>query len=90
MNLLESFLKGMQVIHGSQTFDSENLVTVSLHGKHQAGPDWFSVEQNRTRAAHAVLAADVCAGQAKLMAQEIAEQQTRLHGSFVLSAVNGN
>ena len=86
----ERFLQGMQVVWSSQSLDSEDLVSVSLHGEHQARADRLSIEQDRARSAHAVLAADVCAGQAKVVAQEIAQQQTRLDGPLVLRAVDGD
>jgi hypothetical protein len=37
-----------------------------------------------------MLAADVGAGQAQVMAQEIAQQQARLDGAFVLRAIDGD
>jgi hypothetical protein len=86
----EGFLKGMQVIHGSQSFDCENLMAVGLHSKHQAGPDRFSIKQNGASATYTVLAADVRASQAKLMAQEIAQQQARLDGALVLGAIDSD
>jgi riboflavin synthase alpha subunit len=36
-----------------------------------------------------VFAADVCSGQTKVMAQEIAQQQTRLNGTFITGTIDG-
>jgi hypothetical protein len=80
----------MQVLWRAQRFDRQDVVSVRLHGEHQAGADRLSIEQDRARAAYAMLTADVCAGQAKLVAQEIAQQQAWLDGAFVWSAINGN
>jgi hypothetical protein len=90
VGLSERFLKGMQVIHRPQPFDGLNLVAVRLHGKHQAGADCLSIEDDGARATHAVLATDVRAGQAKFVTQEIAQQQTRLDGTPVLGAIYSN
>jgi hypothetical protein len=61
---------------------------VGLNGENQARAGWVTIEQNSASAAHAVLAADVGAGQAEIMAQEIAQQQTRLHLSLVCFAID--
>ncbi len=90
VGLPEGLLQRMQVIHGPQSLDGENLVAIGLHGEHQAGADRLSVEQDGARAAHAVLAADVRAGQTQLVAQEVAQQQARLDGPFILGAVDGD
>jgi hypothetical protein len=90
MGIPKCFLKGMQVIHSSQPFDSENLVAFSLHSKHQARADGLPIKDDRARATHAVLTADMRSSQTKLVAQEIAQQQTWLNGTFVASAVHGD
>ena len=53
-------------------------MSVGLHREHQAGAHRLAVEEDRAGAADAVLAADVRAGQAELVAQEVAQQQARL------------
>ena len=72
-------------VRTGEALDGLNLVTVGLHGEHDAGARRLAVEQNRARAAHAVLAADVRAGEAEVLAQEIAEQEPRLDAAFVSS-----
>jgi hypothetical protein len=54
-------------------------VTVGLHGVHQAGTHRLAVEQDRAGPAHAVLAADVRAGQTQLVAQPVHQRQAGLH-----------
>ena len=60
----------------------------SLHGEHQAGAHAVAVDQHRAGAAHAVLAADMRAGEPERVAQEIGEQQARLDRSLVGRAVD--
>ena len=49
-----------------------------LHREHQAGARAAAVDQHRAGAAHAVLAAEMRAGEAELVAQEIGERQPGL------------
>src|SRR3954469_19757825 len=48
-----------------ETFHRGHAMTVGLHGEHEARAHRLAVEKHRARAADAVLAADVRAGQAK-------------------------
>ena len=48
-----------------------------------------AIEQDRAGAAHAVLAADMGAGQPQFVAQEIAEQQPRFDTALIGGAVDG-
>src|SRR5262245_19502813 len=54
------FERGLKRIERSvrrgETFDRVNLVAVRLDGEHDAGPRRLAVEENRARAADAVLA----------------------------------
>ena len=52
---------------------------VHLRREHEAGANGGAVDPDRAGAADAVLAADVRAPQPQLMAQEVREQQPRLH-----------
>ena len=49
-----------------------------LHGEHQARAHWLAVQLHGARAAHAVLAPEVRAREARVVADEVAEQQARL------------
>jgi hypothetical protein len=78
----EPALKGVafvkRLLHGverrsipGQSFDGRHLMAFGLHSEHQAGTHGRTVEQNRAAAAHTVLAADVRAGQAQVMAEVV-------------------
>ena len=55
-----------------------HLGAVALHRKHEAAAHHGAVEQHRAGAAHALLAADMAAGQAEIVAQEIDQRLARL------------
>ena len=59
-----------------------------LHREDQAGAHRLAVDQHGAGAADAVLAADVGAGEAKLMAQAVGERQARLDIDADLLAVD--
>ena len=59
-----------------------------LYGQQQAGADGLPVELHRAGAADAVLAADVGAGQPRLVADEVGEEQAGLDRALVGDAVD--
>ena len=61
-----------------QALDRAQLAAVDLDGEHQARAHRDAVELDRAGAADPVLAADVRARQAELVAQEVAQKQARL------------
>jgi hypothetical protein len=61
-----------------QSFDGQNRRAVCLHGEKQAGTGGLAVKKNRTTAAYSLLAAQMSAGETKLIAQEISQRHTRL------------
>ena len=65
------------------------LVAVRLHRQHQAGARRAAVEQDGAGAADAVLAAEMGAGQAELVAQEIGERHPHFDLFLVALAVDG-
>jgi hypothetical protein len=72
VTLVKSLLHGMQ--RGSicgEAFDRSYLVAFALDGEHEARTHRRAVEQNRAASANPVLAADVRAGQAEVMAQVV-------------------
>jgi hypothetical protein len=73
---------------GRETLDRLNLMTVGLDGQHDARPHRLSVEEDRARAADAMLAADVRAGQLEILAQKIAQEQPWLDVGFAVAAVD--
>src|SRR5207302_5110212 len=79
-----------EIVDRAGALDSLNLAAVGLCREHQAGAGAVSVEQHGAGAAHTMLAADMGAGEAERMAQEVAEQQPRLDLAPVADAINGD
>ena len=61
-----------------ERLDGRHRGPVGLHGEQAAAAHRDAVEEHRARAADAVLAADVRAGQAQPVAKEVGEEQSRL------------
>src|SRR5260370_36164001 len=59
-----------------------------MHRQHRAGLDRLAVEQHRAGAAVRGVATDVGAGQAQHLAQEMDQQQARLHLGLALGALH--
>ena len=62
------------VVVARQALDGGHLVPVDLDGEHQARAHRVAVDQHRARAADAVLAADVRAGQPEVVPQRVGQQ----------------
>ena len=62
---------------------------LGLYGEKQAGAHRLAVEQHGAGTAHAVLAAHMGAGETQLVAEEVAQEETRFRRSVVMSAVDG-
>jgi hypothetical protein len=60
----------VQLAPGGEPFDRQHLVPVDLRGQDQAGVYRLSIQQNRARAALALAAPVLGAGQAQVLAQE--------------------
>jgi hypothetical protein len=58
------------------------------HCEHQARAHRAAVDQHRARAAHAVLAADVRAGQPDVVAERVGQQSSGGYGDVVRDAVD--
>src|SRR5204862_2405445 len=87
----EGLLQRMELLRsGRLPFDGGEGMAVRLHGEHDARAHRLAVEEHRAGAAHAVLAADVSAGQVQLVAQEVREQQAGLDLALVGAAVDGD
>src|SRR5213596_75823 len=71
-----------------QPLDRRDVVPIRLDGEHQAGAHRLAVQQHGTGAAHAVLASNVRAGETQLVAQEVGEEQPRLHRALMAYAVD--
>ena len=61
--------------------DGLDLRAVALHRKRQAAAHDHAVDAHRAGAAHAVLAADMAAGKAQRLAQEVDQRHARLDAS---------
>ena len=79
MSGAKSFLERVQFTIGRrQALNGAYVVTIGLHGQHDARACGLTVEQDRARTAHPVLAPDVRAGETEILANEVAEEQARL------------
>src|SRR2546423_6452258 len=92
VSLAERGLKRMQRVARavSRALHGPALGAVRRDGKQNAEAHRLAVQQHRTGAAHAVLAPDVRAGETQLVAQEVGEEQPRLHRTLVARAVDGD
>ena len=88
--LVEGLLDGMQVFEAvnGEALDREEIMAIRLHREHQAGAHGLAVEQDGASAAHAVLAADVGAGQAEVLADEVAQKQPGFDRPLVGCAID--
>ena len=76
-----------RAVGGGEQFHGAHVAAFGLHGERQAGALRHAVDQHGAGAAHAVLAADMGAGGAERMAQEVGEQHARLGFGGELSAI---
>src|SRR6266702_4699360 len=92
VSLAERGLKRMQCVARavSEALHGLDLVAARLDGEHEAGADRLAVQQDGAGAAHPVLASDVRSGEAQLVAQEVGEEQPRLHRALVAHAIDGD
>ena len=87
--LVERLLDGMQLVgRGGDAFDGEQLVAVRLHRQHEARARRAPIEQDGAGAAHAVLAAEMGAGEPELMAHEVGKRHAHLDLFLVALAVD--
>src|SRR5437870_5138276 len=92
VSLAERGLKRMQRVARavSEALHGLDLVAVRLDGEHEAGADRLAVQQHGAGAAHPVLASNVRSGEAQVVAQEVGEEQPRLHRALVAHAIDGD
>src|SRR5262249_44517408 len=90
MVFMEGLLQGMQLVgRGRDALDGENIMAVRLHREHQAGTRRAIIEEDRACPANAVLAAEMGAGEAELVADEISQRPAALDFFLVPFAVEG-
>jgi hypothetical protein len=90
MRLVERRLERVKIVGGAEALDGGDLVPFRLDGEGKTRSHRFAVQQHRARAAHAVLTSDVRSGEPQVLAEKIAQEQTRLHAPPVTDAVDGN
>ena len=88
--LAERALERMERVHGSEPLHGLHLRPVRLHREGEAGARAVAVEEDGARAAHPVLAADVGAGEAEVLAQEVGEEAPGLDLALEGRAVHGD
>src|ERR1700722_18653776 len=88
--LVKRFLQRVHLPDAAEAFDRLDAAAFGLHREHQASAGTVAVDQHRAGAADALLAADMGAGQAQRVAQEIGEEEPRLNGGAMDRAVDGH
>src|SRR5690242_4421813 len=88
MVLPEALLDRAELAVASQALDRRNLGALGLHREQEARAHCLAIEQNGARAAYAVLAADVGAGEREILAEVIAEQLPRLDRAVIEDAID--
>ena len=83
------FLERGQRTGAGKRLDRIDTAPVRLHGEEAAAAHGDPVQEDRARAADAVLAADVRAGEPQAVAEEVGQQEPRLDGLAHRAAVHG-
>src|SRR5213592_4225028 len=73
--LVEALLYRMEPAGGREALDGRDLVPLRLDREHRAGLHGHSVEEHRARPAARRVAADVGAGEAERLAEEVDEEE---------------
>jgi hypothetical protein len=84
----EPLLQWMELAVLLEPLDRHELLALGLDGEHRAGLHGPVVQENGAGAAMGRVAADVRAGQAQHVAQQVDQQEARLHVGLVLFAVD--
>ena len=85
---MKAFLNRREFAVLGETFDGCYIFAVGLDGEHGAGLDGYSVEQDGACAAGRGIAADVGAGETRIVADEVDEEQARLNVGGVGGAID--
>src|SRR5712691_2437375 len=86
--LVKRFLQRLQLAGIRKALDGVHPTAVRLHGEHQAAAHDVAVDPHGACAAHPVLATDVRAGEAQLIAQEVDEVLPRSNAAAHPRAVH--
>src|SRR5262249_27187066 len=88
--LTKGFLERIERLTVGEAFDRLDVTAVHLDGEEQTRPQRGASEDDRARATHAVLAAEMRSGQLQIVAEEVGERLPRFHGPLVHSSVDGD
>src|ERR687896_2342970 len=88
VRLVECALERVQLAVRREALHGPDRAAVCLGCQHQARPDGLAVELDRARAAHALLASDLRAGQPRAVADEVGQERARLHVDLVGAPVD--
>src|SRR5882762_6951412 len=86
--LPEPLLHWMELAVFHEAFNSRDLSTVSLHGKHGARLNCLAVHHCCARSAKRSLTANMRAGQTKHIPQVVNQQQSRFHLVLMSDAID--
>jgi len=84
----EELLKPAEDAALGQAFDRIDPGAVGLNREHETGSSSLPIEEYGACAANAVLAAHMRAGEPQVLAQEVAQQKSRLDLAFVRLAID--
>src|SRR5581483_8349212 len=87
--LVEAVLDRVQLAVLLESLHGPQAAAVRLHREHGARLHRTAVEDDRARAAAGGVAADVRAGHADVLAQEVDKERARLDLRFLLLAIHG-
>src|SRR6202022_4191165 len=85
----ERLLERTEAVGRSEALDGGDARALELDGQEQAAPGAAPVDQHRARAADAVLAAHVGAGEREVFPEEVRERAARLHHALHRRTVDG-
>jgi hypothetical protein len=88
MGIRERLLKSAELVTVGEAFDRRNRAPINLRGEGETGAYRHLVEEDRARAAHAVLAPEVGPRQQELVAKEVRENQPGWDHTLVEESVD--
>src|SRR5262249_42875461 len=88
--LMKGLLERIEPLTVGEALDGLDVTAVHLNGEEQAGSHGRAVDDDRARAAHTVLAAEMRSRQLEVVAKEIGERLPGFHAPLVRSSVDGD
>src|SRR5262249_32091492 len=86
----ERLLQIGDLVGVGHAFDRVDAGSIALHGQHQAAAHYDTVHAHTAGAAHAMLAADMAAGEREVLAQKVDQRLARIDAFAHLFAVDGD